>query len=204
MQIGPRYKKARYLGAAVFRKTQTQKYAMRSQQQVKGKTMGKRRGNKSEYGRQMLEKQKARYSYGVSGGQFAKYVKMALQASGDNGKNLLRLLESRLDNVVLRAGFAPSRSAARQMVSHGHITVNGKIVTVPSYSVKVGDKLAIREGSKNKALFAKLDEELKNVKWPAWLSVDAAKKEVAIGGEPSAESSELLFNVRAVLEFYTR
>ncbi len=204
MQIGPRYKKARYLGAAVFRKTQTQKYAMRSQQQVKGKTMGKRRGNKSEYGRQMLEKQKARYSYGVGGGQFTKYVKAALQAEGDNARNLMRILEGRLDNVVVRAGFAPSREAARQMVSHGHITVNGQKVTIPSYSVKVGDKIAIREGSKKKALFAKLDEELAVVKAPVWLAVDPAVKVISVNGEPAAEMSDLLFDVRAVLEFYTR
>ena len=115
MQIGPRYKKARYLGAPVFRKTQTQKYAIRAQQKQKN---AKRKRGKSEYGQQMLEKQKARYSYGVSGGQFTNYVKKALQMTGDNSKNLLRLLEGRLDNVVVRAGFAPSRSAARQMVAH--------------------------------------------------------------------------------------
>ncbi len=202
MQIGPRYKKARYLGATVFRKTQTQKYAMRSQKKVK-KTRGGR-GGKSEYGLQMMEKQKARYSYGVSGGQFTNYVKQALKSAGDNSKNLLRILEGRLDNCVLRAGFAPSRSAARQMVSHGHILVNGKRVTVPSYSVKVGDKITIREGSKNKGIFSKLDEELKNAATPAWLVIDGGKKEISIAAEPSVDMSELLFDVRAVLEFYTR
>jgi len=202
MQIGPRYKKARYLGAAVFRKTQTQKYAMRSQ--VKTKTMGKRRGTKSEYGRQMLEKQKARYSYGVGGAQFTKYVRKALQAQGDNAKNLMRILEGRLDNVVVRAGFAPSRSAARQMVSHGHITVNGKIVNVPSYDAHVGDKIGIREGSRKKALFAKLDDELASIKAPVWLVVDPAKKEISIGGEPAADTADLLFDIGSVLEFYTR
>ena len=204
MQIGPRYKKARYLGAAVFRKTQTQKYAMRSQRKVKAKGMGGRRGNKSEYGRQMLEKQKARYSYGVGGRQFTNYVKKALQTPGDNAKNLMRILEGRLDNIVVKVGFAPSRSAARQMVSHGHITVNGRIVNVPSYDVRVGDKIGIREGSRKKALFAKLDEELASVKAPAWLNVDPAKKEISVGGEPAADLSDLLFDVRAVLEFYTR
>jgi small subunit ribosomal protein S4 len=201
MRIGPRYKKARYLGTPVFRKTQTQKYAMCAQRKQKSP---KRRGGKSEYGRQLLEKQKARYSYGVSGGQFTNYVRKALKAEGDNAKNLIRLLESRLDNVVVRAGFAPTRSAARQMVSHGHIVVGGKIVTVPSYSVEVGDTIAIREGSKKKALFAKLDEELASVKTPVWLVVDPAKKEIKVNGEPAAEASDLLFDVRSVLEFYTR
>lgn len=201
MQIGPRYKKARYLGAPVFRKTQTQKFALRSEAKTKST---KRRGNKSEFGRQMLEKQKARYSYGVSAGQFSKYVKQALQTTGDNSKNLLNILEGRLDNVVLRAGFALSRSAARQMVSHGHITVNGTKITIPSYEVSVGDKIAIREGSKTKALFAKLDEELKNSKAPAWLSVNPETKEIKVEGVPVVDTTELLFDVKSVLEFYTR
>ena len=203
MQIGPRYKKARYLGAPIFRKTQTQKYAMRAQRKLKTKSGG-RRSNKSEYGRQMLEKQKARYSYGVSSGQFGNYVKKALQTTGDNSKNLLHLLEGRLDNVVVRAGFAPTRSAARQMVAHGHIIVDGKKVTIPSYQVEVGQVVGIRAGSKSKALFAKLDEELKATKIPTWLSVDAEKKEIKIAGEPSADTTDLLFDLKSVLEFYTR
>ncbi|MCX6715541.1 MAG: 30S ribosomal protein S4 [Candidatus Taylorbacteria bacterium] len=201
MQIGPRYKKARYLGVPIFRKTQTQKYAMRAQRKVK---TTKRRGGKSEYGRQMLEKQKARYSYGVSGGQFTNYVRKALQLSGDNAKNLIRLLEGRLDNVVVRSGFAPTRSAARQMVSHGHITVGGKIVNIPSCQVNAGDIVGIREGSKSKTLFAKLDEEIKGTKTPAWMMIDLEKKQIRIAGEPSAEMTDLLFDVRSVLEFYTR
>lgn len=201
MKIGPRYKKARYLGAPVFRKTQTQKYAMRQQRGAK-KPM--RRGGKSEYGRQLLEKQKARFSYGVNGRQFTKYVKEALGTPGDNAKNLMKILEGRLDNVIVRAGFAPTRSAARQMVSHGHIMVNGQKVTIPSIEVKIGDVLSIREGSKSKAIFGKLDEELANFKWPAWITVDPAKREIKIAGEPAVDLTELLFDVRQVLEFYTR
>lgn len=202
MKIGPRYKKARYLGAPVFKKTQTQKFALRvGTKKPKG---GGGRGGRSEYGRQMLEKQKARFSYGVSGKQFSKYVKKALAKEGDNAKNLISLLEGRLDNVVLRAGFAPSRAAARQMVSHGHITVNGTIVTIPSYEVSVGELLAIREGSRAKKVFANLDEEWKTIKWPNWIKVDAAKREVTVEAEPVADMTGLLFDVRAVLEFFTR
>lgn len=203
MQIGPRYKKARYLGAPIFRKTQTQKFALRSQAKG-GKKSGGRMGGKSEYGRQMLEKQKARYSYGVSGGQFTNYVKNALASKGDNAKNLLGLLEARLDNVVLRAGFAPTRSAARQLVSHGHIIVGGKKITIPSYAVSVGEKISIREGSKKKTVFAKLDDELKTITAPAWLKVNTETKEISVEGEPTADATELLFDVRSVLEFYTR
>lgn len=201
MQIGPRYKKARYLGVPIFPKTQTQKYSMRLQR--KSKNTG-RKGAKSEYGKQMMEKQKARFSYGISGRQFTNYVKKALKSSGDNGKNLLSILESRLDNVIVRAGFALSHSAGRQMVSHGHIMVNGVIVTIPSYQVKIGDTLTIREGSKVKALFAKLDEQLKDLKHPNWLSVDEKTKTIKIIGKPTNDSTELLFDVGAVLEFYTR
>ncbi len=171
--------------------------------QRKAKTTG-RRGTKSEYGKQMMEKQKARFSYGVSGKQFTKYVKKALKTTGDNAKNLLSILESRLDNTMVRAGYAPTRSAARQMVSHGHIVVNGKNITVPSYEVRVGDVLTIREGSKNKVIFARLDEELKTFKWPSWMSVDPATKKVSIIATPVTDMTELLFDVKQVLEFYTR
>jgi small subunit ribosomal protein S4 len=201
MQIGPRYKKARYLGIPVFRKTQTQKYAIRAQK--KSKTGGYRR-SKSEFGKQMLEKQRARYSYGVSSGQFTNYVKGALKTKGDNMKNLLHSLESRLDNIILRAGFASTRTACRQLVSHGHFCVNGSIVKVPSYQVQVGDIISIREGSKNKVVFAKLDEDLKNIQLPAWIKVDFETKTITVAGEPSVEISELLFDPIAVLEFYTR
>ncbi|MEI6396989.1 MAG: 30S ribosomal protein S4 [Candidatus Taylorbacteria bacterium] len=201
MQIGPRYKKARYLGAPVFKKTQTQKFAMRSQAKT---TKKKGRGGKSEYGRQMLEKQKARYSYGVSSGQFSNYVSKALQSKGDNAKNLLGALESRLDNVVLRAGFSLSRSGARQMVCHGHILVNGKKVNIPSFQVKVGDVVTIREGSKKKGIFAKLDEDLKTIATPAWIKINPDAKTITIDGEPVADTTGLLFDVRSVLEFYTR
>ena len=203
MITGPRYKIAKRLGASVFEKAQTQKFALSADRSAKNKKRG-RGGRQSEYGKQMLEKQKARYSYGVGGAQFTKYVRKALQTPGDNSKNLIRILEGRLDNVVVRSGFAPSRSAARQMVSHGHITVDGKIVNIPSYDVHIGDKVGIREGSRKKALFAKLDEELANIKAPVWLAVDAAKKEIAVNGEPAADAADLLFDIGAVLEFYTR
>lgn len=201
MKIGPRYKKARYLGAPIFRKTQTQKFAMRASQ--KTKTSG-RRGSKSEYGKQMLEKQKARFSYGVSGRQFTKYVTKALRSEGDNAKNLMAILEGRLDNVIVRAGFAPTRSAARQMVSHGHITVNGVKVTIPSYAVRMNDVITMREGSRGKGIFAKLGEELKSTKSPSWISVDSEKNTVTVTGRPVVDMSELLFDVKAVLEFFTR
>ncbi len=200
MIIGPKYKIARRLGAAVFEKTQTQKYAIRSAQ----KTNFSKSKAKSDYGLGMLEKQRARFTYGVSSKQFGNYVKKAIEKKGNSGEHLIQLLESRLDNVALRSGFATTRQAARQMTSHGHLTVNGKIITIPSYSVKVGDIIAIREGSKKKGLFSGLDERLKTIKLPAWLKLNFDKKELIVDGVPHALQSELLFNVGSVLEFYSR
>lgn len=200
MKIGPRYKIARRLGAAVFEKTQTQKFALRSER----KTQGRKGGAKSDYGLGMLEKQKARYSYGITSKQFSNYVMKAIEKKGSSADLLVTLLESRLDNVALRAGYATTRQAARQLTSHGHLTVNGKIVTIPSYQVRIGDVIGIREGSKKKALFNTLDERLKNIKLPAWLKLNFDKKEVTVDGIPTAAPTELMFNVGSVLEFYSR
>jgi len=201
MKIGPKYKIARRLGAPIFEKTQTQKFALR---QAKKLENNPRPRSKSDFGLGMIEKQKARYTYGVNERQFSNYVKAALLKEGNTGELLISALESRLDSVVLRAGFASTRRAARQMTSHGHITVNGRIVRVPSLSVKIGDVIGIREGSKIKPLFASLEERLKTVKLPAWLKLNFDKKEVTIDGKPVAQNSDLLFNVATVLEFYTR
>ncbi len=200
MKIGPKYKIARRLGATVFEKTQTQKYAIRNGQ----RSERSRPRAKSDYGLGMLEKQKARYSYGVTAKQFTKYVKQAIDKKGSSAELLVRTLEGRMDNIALRSGFTTTRQAARQLVSHGHLTVNGKIVTIPSYQVQVGDVVSIREGSKKKVLFANLDERLKTIKIPAWLKLNFDKKEITVDGVPHAEQSELLFNVGAVLEFYSR
>ncbi len=203
MKIGPRYKIARRLGVAVFEKTQTQKFIIRTEQKKLASKSSKPRA-KSDYGLGLLEKQKARYSYGVTSKQFSNYITKATEKKGNTGEQLISLLESRFDNVALRAGFATTRQAARQMTSHGHLTINGKIVTIPSYQVKVGDVIGIREGSKKKALFTLLDERFKSIKIPSWLKLDFEKKEVKVEGIPNVQSTELLFNVGAVLEFYSR
>jgi small subunit ribosomal protein S4 len=203
MKIGPKYKIVRRLGAPIFEKTQTQKYAMRAQKKAERGGMGRPKA-KSDYGLGMIEKQKARFSYGITAKQFGNYVKKAIETKGNSADMLIRNLEGRLDNVAYRSGYAPTRQAARQMTSHGHLCVNGKIVTIPSYQVSVGDVISIREGSKKKALFATLDEKLKTVKLPSWLKLNFDKKEVTVDGIPQAPQSELLFNVGTVLEFFSR
>jgi small subunit ribosomal protein S4 len=200
MIIGPKYKIARRLGAGVFEKTQTQKYALRQAQ----KSRGERRGPKTDYGIQLLEKQKARYSYALSEKQFSKYVLKALAKKGNNQDLLYTMLESRLDNVVLKAGFTISRLAARQMISHGHILVNGKRVTIPSYEVKIGDVIRTREASSKKALFADYAERMEKYQSPSWIKVDPGTQSATIQGLPKLNPTELLFDIGQVLEFYSR
>ena len=139
MKIGPKYKIARRLGAPIFEKTQTQKYALHLERK------GKKRGfskMKTEFGLQLNEKQKARFIYGLSERQFSNYVKEALsKKTANTSQTIFEFLELRLDNVIYRLGFSPTRLGARQMVSHGHISVNGKRVNTPNMRLGLGDKM---------------------------------------------------------------
>jgi len=197
----PRYKIARRLGPGLFEKTSTQKFALR---EGRRKETGKRPKAKSEFGLQLLEKQKARFFYGINERQFAKYVEQALLKRGANDELLYERLETRLDNVVCRLHLAPTRRASRQMVSHGHILVNGTRVTVPSYNLKIGDKISVREGSAKKIIFANLAERMKDAMPPSWLKFDPATRAGEMQGKPKMIKSELLFDIAAILEFYRR
>ncbi len=143
---GPKTKIARKFGEAIFG---TDKAFEKKNYPPGMHGLAKKRKKVSEYGVQLAEKQKAKYTYGVLEKQFAITYDRAVRMRGVTGDNLFRLLEARLDNVVYRLGISPSRSGARQLVSHRHITVNGEVLNVPSYSVKVGDKIAVREKSKS-------------------------------------------------------
>lgn len=195
------YKTARRLGARIFSKTQNPKFAL-----TKKTVARKRPAPLSEYGLQLIEKQKMRYVYNLSEHQFANYVKKAMQKRGVNpGDYLYKNLELRLDNVVYRLGLAKTRPLARQMVSHGHITVNGRRVTVPSFAVSLGNRVGVRAGSKDKKLFSNITELEMTHNLPSWLEVDTAKIEGHIKGEPkTSKSSEDVFNVSSVIGFYSR
>lgn len=196
-----KYKTARRLGTNVFDKTQTQKFANKEA----AKKSEKRSRPKSDYGLQMLEKQRAKVTYGVSERMFAKYVKSILEKAGANSpEKLIFLLESRLDNVIYRLSLASSRQASRQMVSHGHIMVNGVKITIPSYQVSIGDLITIRENSKKNSLFSALTEKLKDKNCPSWLTFDLAKCEGKVQGAPKILTSETNFDPAAVLNFYSR
>lgn len=165
----------------------------------------KHRKTFSEYGFQLREKQKIKNIYGVSEKQFSSYVKEATSKHGVNPANrLYENLETRLDSVVFRIGFASARSMARQMVSHGHITVNGRKVDVPSYRVKEGDVLEIRDGSKGKALFTDISSKLEKQNTPTWIKVDFKKAQGVIQGSPKLDKEDVVFNITSVLEFYSR
>jgi len=200
MKTGPRYKIAKRLGASVFEKAQTQKFAIAEERSAKHK---RRRRGLSDYGKQLLEKQKVRVTYGVTERQFSRYVREAMRAAhgADPADILHRTLELRLDNVAYRLGLAPTRRAARQMVAHGHLTVNGVRTTIPSRQTYPGDRIAVREGSKNRALFESRSDDFVP---PAWLAWDARAREGSIQDVPTRESSEPAGDLTAVISFYSR
>jgi len=197
----PKFKICRRLGPGVYDKCQTPKFSASSG--VFSRAGGRRPKAPSEYGAQLIEKQKIRFSYGITERQLSNYVKKAVHAKGTfTTEKFYEELESRLDNVVYRMGLANSRRAARQMVSHGHFMVNDKKVTVPSYEVTPNDVVKIREGSKSKKIFSLLEEKLKDYNPPSWLSFDFSKMEGHITAKP--KNIETFLDLNAVLEFYSR
>ncbi len=201
MKIGPRYKIARRLGSTIFEKTQTPRYALSLSRKEKNDQMPTR--PKSEFGKQLIEKQKARFSYAITERQFAKYVKKSLTSIAPTQK-LFQSLESRLDNVLYRAGFAKTRLQARQMASHGHAIVNGRRVTIPSIELREGDVIGIRDGSKKSSLFTSAEERNKTFSSPDWITVSQEKMEAKITGKPSYDVGQNVFDLGAVMEFYSR
>ena len=164
---------------------------------------GKARKKLSEYGLQLREKQKARRYYGVLEGQFHHYFEMAERKAGITGENLLQILESRLDNVVYRLGFAMSRPEARQLVVHGHFTVNGKKVNIPSYLVSAGDVIAVQQKSKQSEKFKVVAEANANRPVPAWLEVDRENQSGKVVALPSRDQIDLDIQETLIVELYS-
>lgn len=201
MKIGPKFKIAKRLGAPIFEKTQTQKFELSA---ARGGKRTMRRGQMSDYKRQLLEKQKMRYTYGITEKQLRRYVDEAVEKSTQPVPHLMDRLESRLDNVIYRMGLAKTRRLARQIVSHGHICVNGKRYTIPSHKVRVGDEVTVREGSKQSGLFVNLADSHEKAGVPAWLTFDAKKLSGEVKSVPVYNPSETLFDPEQVLEYYSR
>jgi small subunit ribosomal protein S4 len=202
MKIGPKYKIAKRLGAAVFEKTQGPKFAL-SAEKKNFSTYGAR--SRSQYGSQLLEKQKVRFTYGITSKQLTNYVKKVIATKTKTPEEALYiLLENRLDNVALKSGFAKTRFQARQIVTHGHLRVNDKKITVPSYEVKEGDVITVKESSRDKGLFNEYADRFADINIPSWLKANPKDFSVKIEGTPTFKTTEVAFNLSDVLQFYKR
>ncbi len=201
MIIGPKYKIAKRLGSPIFEKTQTQKFAL---SQARGGRKLKRPAQASDYKRQLIEKQKMRFTYGITEKQLRRYIDEAIAKSSQPIPHVMERLESRLDNVIYRLGLAKTRRFARQVVSHGHIVVNGKKLSIPSHKVKVGDVIAVREGSKETGIFVQIAETHESAGVPAWLAIDIKKLSASVTGLPVYNPAETLFDPEQVMEYYSR
>jgi len=196
---GPKTKIARKFGQAIFGDDK----AFEKRNYPPGQHgANKRRGKKSEYAIQLMEKQKAKYTYGILERQFRNMFKKATAAPGITGEVLLQLCESRLDNVVFRMGISPSRSGARQLVSHRHITVNGEVVNIPSYQLKAGDVVGVREKSKSlEAIERSLSNSSNVFEWITW---NSEKKEGAFVSVPARIQIPENINEQFIVELYSK
>ena len=162
-----------------------------------------RRREPSEFGALFREKQKVRYLYGLDDKDLKRYIVMAGSQKGMFGANVLKLLERRLDNVVFRLGFGDSRRMARQAIGHGHIMVNGKIVSTPSFQVKRGNVISIKESSLG-SVFKGIDDRLRSYEVPRWLGLDKNKKAGTMTADPEMDDAQIPANITKIKEFYSR
>ena len=196
---GPKSKIARKFGEPIFGEDKV----LSKKNYAPGQHGANRRRKTSEYGKQLLEKQKAKYTYGVLEKQFRNLFEKAERTKGVTGEVLLQLLEARLDNVVYRLGIAPTRDAARQLVSHRHITVNGSVLNIPSYSVKSGDVIAVREKSKYLEVIADALAGFTHSKSP-WIEWDESIKGGKFLHLPQREAIPENIKEQAIVELYSK
>lgn len=168
------------------------------------RTLPRRRSKLSEYGMQQREKQKAKFIYGVSEKQFRSYYDKAAKMSGQTGEELIILCERRLDNIAFRSGLARTRREARQIVTHGHLTVNGVKVDIPSYQVSEGDKIEVSEKSRSKELFKNIRETNASFGVVEWLSSDIENLKVTVNKFPTREEIDIPVEERMIVEFYSK
>lgn len=207
--LGPREKIERRIGEKLYLKGE-RSYSPKSATVKKPYPPGlhgkKGTRKSSEYGQQLKAKQKVKNVYRLLEKQFKAYIKSAVASKNDPYALILKKLESRLDNIVFRTGIAQSRDQARQIVGHGHITVNGKKINIPSYETKTGDVVAVKENSKKASLFSTLVPQwLKKYDAPAWIVLDKEKMSAKINSLPSLiESGIQPKDLQAIIEFYSR
>ncbi len=204
--IGPSCKECRREGTKLYLKGErctSDKCAFNHRSTAPGQH-GAARKKVSEYGMQLREKQKTRRYYGVLENQFRLYYQMAEKKEGMTGENLLILLERRLDNVVYRMGMAASRKEARQLVLHGHFTLNGKKATIPSMLIKAGDVVAVKESRRDGAKIKALAEAMSTKVKPKWIDADAANMSAKIVALPAREDIDFDFNEQLIVELYSK
>ncbi len=197
---GPRVRLSRRFGVPIFGPT---KYLER-RNYGPGVHGPKSRRKVSDYGLGLMEKQKLRYYYGLQERQFRRVYERALRTRGVTGEIMLQILETRLDNVVYHLGFAPTRPAARQMVNHGHICVNGRPVTIPSYTLKVNDVVEVKPSAVSRQMATRALEAAGNRNVPDWLSLNKDAFKGVVIRLPSRDEIQPIANEQAVVEFYSR
>ena len=203
--LGPKAKLARREGTDLFLKSARRAISDKSKFETKPGQHGRTSGSRtSDFGLQLREKQKVKRMYGVLERQFRRYFAEAERRKGNTGANLLLLLESRLDNVVYRMGFACTRAEARQLVGHKGITVNGNVVNIPSYLVKVGDVVAVREKAKKQLRVTESVKLAEGQGMPAWVQVDGAKLEGVFKKTPDRDEFGSDINESLIVELYSR
>ena len=203
--LGPKAKLSRREGTDLFLKSARRPIADKAKFESKPGQHGRTSGSRtSDFGLQLREKQKVKRMYGVLERQLSRYFAEAERRKGNTGVNLLALLESRLDNVVYRMGFGSTRAEARQLVSHKAITVNGQVVNIPSYSVKAGDTLALREKSKNQLRVQDALKLAQSVGMPAWVEVDGSKMQGVFKKVPDRDEFGADIKEALIVELYSR
>lgn len=174
----------------------------RPAQRTQQRQQGRRPRQQSRYGQQLREKQNLKQLFGIRDGQLRAYYADALKTKGQTGPMLVSLLERRLDNAIFRSGFAQSRPQARQMATHRLFTVNGRAVDVPSYELKAGDVVAVKENKRSKSYFSNFEQRMQNVSAPSWMLINPEQFNFTVKSLPSLEEANLGVDLRAVLEFF--
>ncbi|MFH0955864.1 MAG: 30S ribosomal protein S4 [Candidatus Falkowbacteria bacterium] len=205
--IGPKCKLCRREGDKLMLKGErcaTAKCAIVKRNYPPGLHGPKGRARQSGYNMQLREKQKAKKIYNLMEKQFNLSFLRAIKQKGEAGENLMKILETRLDNVIYRLGFAPSRAEARVLVSHGHFRVNDVKVNIPSFNVKTGDIIKIRQSSRKSKRFADLSGKLKKLEIPGWLNLDIKDLSAKVLNQPTKENFESKINSQMIVEFYSK
>ncbi len=204
---GPVCRLCRRVGEKLFLKGErcfSPRCAVERRRAAPGNHLSRRQRRVSDHGIQLREKQKARYIYGIMESQFRKYMSQAFKEPGVTGQYLLELLERRLDNAAFRLGFADSRRQARQLVLHGHLTVNGRKTTIPSYLLRPGEVIAWNESRTQREFFKAISEDIPKRPVPQWLSLDPNTMTGTVSSLPTEVDLESAIDTRLIVEFYSR